>query len=202
MVIDVPAQDIMRGRLNGVPNYHALRKVYFGGPKRDIYRQAECDATEESPAPDPLPCFRLVTGEDDLAVRFQGLYGKVNNIDGIVGLLAEDPASAPGSLVSRTAAVIIGEEYRRKRDADRFFYARQRWTRAERRYLKGRTFLDVVADNVQGGGRVEIRTSEPFGPRIAEVIEQGPPGSMKQADCLRRLDRNSFKVVDFAIDCP
>ena len=201
LVVDVVASDIMRGRLNGLPNYHRVRRAYFGGPEADIYAHPQCSANEGSASPDPLVCFTLVTGDRELGRKLRDVYGKVNNIDAFIGLLAEDNGSEPQSILARTLASVIALEYKRKRDADRFFYRRLRLSRAEAAYLNGRSFRDVIADNTQAGGYARITVAEPSGARQATLIEQGVPGSFENADCLRQLERNPFEVVDFAVDC-
>ncbi len=201
MLLDIPATDILRGRLNGVPNYYRLRKLFFAGAGHDIYALPSCEASEISQGPDPIECFEEITADTTTATKLRDIYGKVNNVDAIVGLMLEDTSTAPESELGRTTAVILALEYRRKRDADRFFYERLSFSTPELEYLSNRRFLDVIADNTQAGGRVEVTEAFPFGPRRADFVEQGEPGSMGSGGCLRNLERNSFFVVDLARDC-
>jgi len=122
--VDIWAEDMHRGRLNGLPNYNTLRKAYY--PYRDkanIYGQPGCPASIESQPLflDPIECFEiLVPYNQTLAQNLQSLYSKVNNIDGIVGLLAEP--HHPGTSLGDTVGFIIALALKQARDSDRFWF--------------------------------------------------------------------------------
>jgi peroxidase len=120
-VVDLFTIDIVRARNGGAPSYYELRKKFYNSRcvekgVSNLYSSNLCDASKESPSPDPLSCFSLITSNITLASLLRDLYGKVNQIDGLVGVLAED--KYPGSLFSRTLAGIIVKEYEQKRDGD------------------------------------------------------------------------------------
>src|SRR5262249_16022287 len=64
--------------------------------------------------------FAQITSNKTLQAELQQAYGNVNNIDLWVGGLAED--HLPGASVGPTFARIIGDQFARVRDADRFWY--------------------------------------------------------------------------------
>lgn len=125
-VLDLSVVDTMRGRFAGLPTYYELRKGFFSYGQvnnradRDLYKLKDCTATESSPSPDPLACFKF-TADETVAVKLRDFYGKVTKIDGFIGLLAEAHADAD-AFVSRTVGNIIAQEYVRARDGDRFWY--------------------------------------------------------------------------------
>jgi hypothetical protein len=97
--LDLIAIDIQRGRDHGMPNYNALRFAY-GLPN--------------------VVSFSQITSDPVLAHNLQTLYGSVDNIDSIIGGLAEDhlPESSTGVLFQ----IIIANQFKRLRDGDRLFY--------------------------------------------------------------------------------
>ena len=121
--VDLLAVDIFRGRNNGLPSYHELRKKFYnvkGLPAGDNNIYQACGANKNDPNPDAIACFDLITSNHTLALALQSIYGKVNNIDGLVGLLSEN--RYPGAVFSRTTAGIIAKEYQTKRDGDPWWY--------------------------------------------------------------------------------
>lgn len=145
--IDIFVFDIIRGRLNGIPDYHTLRTLnYPDDVKKNIYRMSECKANKRWPTVDPLECFMIITGDIDNAQKLQDLYGKINNIDAITGLMAE--LKENGAFLPTTAAHIILNEYIRKRDTDRFWYENGQFTEAQLIDIKSRQFSDLLRDNL------------------------------------------------------
>jgi hypothetical protein len=146
LAVDLLGVDILRGRHNQVPNYATLRKVYSSGPYPDLYSAPGCTSGASSGL-DPLACFVAITGAETpelavLAAKLQELYKRVVNIDPIIGLLAEEKAS--GSSVGHTLGGIIVAQYKRARDADRFFYlnAESSFARSEWAEIKKATMGD------------------------------------------------------------
>jgi len=71
--------------------------------------------------PDPLACFtNLVPYNATLAANLQSIYTKVNNIDGLVGLLVEPHVD--GTSFGATLGSIITDQYQRARAGDRFWF--------------------------------------------------------------------------------
>ena len=128
-VIDVLSLDIVRGRLNGVPNYSMFIKSV--GASRGIYSSPDCPHELDMPSSlnqtDPIDCFiRIVAknidnpSDDELKVagELRNVYGKVLHVDAIVGLLAEPHLS--GVSISKNSAEAIADQFKRSRDGDRF----------------------------------------------------------------------------------
>ena len=97
--LDLAALDIQRGRDHGLPDYNTLRKTY--GLAR-------------------VTSFDQISSDVQVRERLQQLFGTVDNIDAFVGALAEDhlPGSSAGPLIH----AVVGNQFERLRDGDRFFY--------------------------------------------------------------------------------
>lgn len=123
-VLDLVSLDIMRARFNHLPNYQKIRKIYHGldPVTNNIYGLPGCPLyLETSPMiDDPLECYVYITGDVDSATELRNVYRKINNIDAIIGMTAEQ--KVPGSSFSRTSGNIIIDQFKRSRDGDRFFY--------------------------------------------------------------------------------
>lgn len=123
-VVDMVAIDIQRARYNGIPNYQKIRKHYHkvGHHIDSIYGLSDCPANLESKEniDDPLECFLHITSDINVASKLKELYKKINKIDPIIGLQAEDKVG--GTSFGRTSGNIITDQFKRLRDGDRFFY--------------------------------------------------------------------------------
>jgi peroxidase len=97
--LDLAALDIQRGRDHGLPNYNILRKTY--GLTR-------------------VTSFSEISSDPEIQAKLQQLFGTVDNIDPFVGALAED--HLPGSSVGPFVQAVVGNQFTRLRDGDRFFY--------------------------------------------------------------------------------
>jgi len=97
--LDLAALDIQRGRDHGLPNYNILRKTY--GLAR-------------------VTSFAEISSDPVIQAKLQQLFGTVDNIDPFVGALAED--HLPGSSVGPFVQAVVGNQFTRLRDGDRFFY--------------------------------------------------------------------------------
>ncbi|MCI0380799.1 MAG: peroxidase family protein [Gemmataceae bacterium] len=107
--LDLAALDIQRGRDHGLPDFNTLRRLYGVGPA--------------------LTSFDQISSDPAIQAQLQALYPTnpadpantgINNIDPFVGMLAED--HLPGISVGPTLFAIIGNQFTRLRDGDRFFY--------------------------------------------------------------------------------
>ena len=126
--VDIVAFDYVRARLNGVPNYHAVRKAYwpydYGA---SVYGAIpECPASlEGSTINDTVECFAFIMGGPTksnytLARELLRLYGKVERLDPLLGMLIEEhPKNAP---VGPTVGVILEQEALMLRAADMFWF--------------------------------------------------------------------------------
>ena len=64
--------------------------------------------------------FAEISSDPEIQAKLQQLFGTVDNIDPFVGALAED--HLPGSSVGPLVKAVVGNQFERLRDGDRFFY--------------------------------------------------------------------------------
>jgi hypothetical protein len=104
--LDLGALDIQRGRDHGLPDFNNLRNAYRAGTPYTSFA--------DFAARNPNAAAAGVVAE------LEAQYGSIDNIDAFVGMLAED--HLPGSSVGPVLNAIIGNQFLRLRDGDRFFY--------------------------------------------------------------------------------
>jgi peroxidase len=122
--LDLAALNIQRGRDHGLPDYNTARMEY---------------------GLDPLTSFDEITSDKKLAKALSDVYdGDINNIDAFVGGLIEDPAD--GALMGELFQTIIGDQFARIRDADRFWYE-ERFDDATIEWIESNTLSDVITRN-------------------------------------------------------
>jgi len=123
-VVDLITLDLGRMRYNQLPNYIKVRSAYHGldATTNKIYGLPGCPANlENNPSvEDPIECYNYITSDLETATKLREVYTKINLIDPIIGVTAED--KLPGSSFSRTGGNLIIEQFKRTRDGDRFFY--------------------------------------------------------------------------------
>jgi len=118
--IDTIANNQLRAADNGVPDYHTVRKLYYGGPHANLYLRPGCfPANENSPAPDPIGCFNYINSNTTVASTLRSLYGKINKINFYTSVVAEEPSTAA---LGRTSARVIADHFRRAREGDRWWF--------------------------------------------------------------------------------
>ncbi|XP_046660395.1 peroxidase-like isoform X2 [Homalodisca vitripennis] len=98
---DLESIDMQRGRDHGLPVYNEFR-VACGRPKAVRFKDLL----------DVMP--------EQAVSRLSAKYQRVNDVDLYVGGMLE--TQAPGALVGPTFQCIIGEQFRRWRNGDRFYY--------------------------------------------------------------------------------
>jgi hypothetical protein len=96
---DLASLNIQRGRDHGVPGINTLRVAYGLAP---------------------LNGFADLTPDTQLQADLASLYDTLDEADPWVALLAEP--HAPGALVGETLQRILGDQFTRLRDGDRFWY--------------------------------------------------------------------------------
>jgi hypothetical protein len=96
--VDLAVVDLVRERRRGIPRYNAFRALLHKPRARD---------------------FSEITSNPDWAAQMKGLYGNVDRIDTMVGLLAENPPRGFG--FSDTAFRIFILMASRRLQSDRFF---------------------------------------------------------------------------------
>jgi hypothetical protein len=142
---DIIVQNQMRAAEHGIPGYNHIRKLWHGAPNANLYDYALCDADEDSPSPDPLPCFQYINSNVTVATKLRDLYGKVTNINFYTAVVAEEPRLAA---VGQTSSRIIADQFKRIRDGDRWWFegSDAGFTRAEivnlRRYFRMSTLIE------------------------------------------------------------
>lgn len=153
---DLATIDIMRARYNNIPNYLEVRKAYFADEnplKNTIYGLDDCPSNLENDlnVDDNIECFLHITSNIDRAEKLKELYSKINNIDAIVGIQSED--HVPGTSFGKTAGHIVVDQFRRSRDADRFFYKNpSQWftfTAKERQEIQNTTMGELLRRNLK-----------------------------------------------------
>ncbi|RUP51100.1 heme peroxidase, partial [Jimgerdemannia flammicorona] len=138
--VDLFSIDIFRGRNNGLPNYNTLRTHYHS--QGSIYNNHACDLTATM---DCDACWAILTSNKTVAAQLKNLYGKVNKVDAIVGMIAED---LNGAYLGPTTVGIIANELTRKRDGDRFFYENKYYFFSEEiSSIKKTSFRDILQRN-------------------------------------------------------
>ena len=96
---DVIALDIQRGRDHGLPDYNRMRQDFGLNPVR---------------------AFNEISSDISIQRALENVYGSVDNIDPLIGMLAED--HLPGTCFGELASVVIKQQYENIRDGDRFWY--------------------------------------------------------------------------------
>ncbi|CAG8710308.1 9786_t:CDS:2, partial [Cetraspora pellucida] len=139
--MDLFAIDIGRGRLLGLAPYDIYREAYH--PKGGLYKNKECEGNSEV---DSIDCFKLITSNITIATNLQQIYKKVGQIDGIVGMFAEDKESSTAPLPPTIAAIIMAE-FIRKRSSDRFWYEGETYTDEERSIITNTSMNDIIMRN-------------------------------------------------------
>lgn len=154
---DVAALDIMRARFNSVPPYVTVRKHYHRSTntlENTIYGLNDCPAHLEHDelTDDPIECFLHITSNVDNAQRLKDLYGKLTNVDAIVGLMLEDYDNTTS--IGPTARNIIIDQFKKLRDGDRFYYEnlirQQRFTQWEKDQIMNTNMGDILNRNLDG----------------------------------------------------
>ena len=122
---DLAARDIQRARDHGIGTYNQVR-VAYGLPA--------------------VTQFSDITSDVAVQNELEATYGTVNQIDPFEGMLAED--HVPGADVGPTIKAILGDQFARLRDGDRFFYRNESFTAEERNLVRqGNTLAKVIKDN-------------------------------------------------------
>jgi peroxidase len=182
--LDLAALDIQRGRDHGLPNYNILRRAY--GLER-------------------VTSFSQISSDPEIQAKLQQLFGTVDNIDPFVGALAED--HLPGSSVGPLVKAVVGNQFERLRDGDRFFYANDpflhsdpvqrvldvdsvtlakviRWN-TDVTGLQGNVFFDksvMLFEAPEAGANVTLRAADGSltltDTRTGKVLDREPQGSV------------------------
>ena len=102
ILMDLYALNVQRARDHGLEKYNAMR-VHYGLRA--------------------LKSFEELTGDTRRAKLLRDYYHDINNVDPWVGILNE--ARLPGAILGELGAEIVGLNFARIRDGDRFWYEKQ-----------------------------------------------------------------------------
>ncbi|XP_018425044.1 PREDICTED: eosinophil peroxidase-like [Nanorana parkeri] len=128
--LDLGALNMQRGRDHGLPGYNTWRRFCGLFAPRNVTELAR------------------VLNNRQLAQKFIELYGTPENIDIWVGAVAEPLLT--NARVGELLACLIGDQFRRTRDGDRFYYELpSQFTPAQRRSLERVTMSRIICDNTQ-----------------------------------------------------
>ncbi len=128
---DLYSANIQRGRERGLADYNQVRDD-FGLPR--------------------VKSFDELTSDKELAKTLKDLYGTVEDVDLLIGLFAEDAVAPSGA--GETTKAIVGEQFERLRDADRFWFENKRkdggvFTNKEIKEIKQTTYADIIKSNTE-----------------------------------------------------
>jgi peroxidase len=164
--LDLAALDIQRGRDHGLPDYNTLRAAY-GLPR--------------------VTSFAEISSDPQIQAQLQQLFGTVDNIDAFVGALAED--HLPGASAGEFILAVVGDQFERLRDGDRFFYTNDTLLQSEAvrqiinldnvtlsRIIKWNTGITNLQDNVFFDRSVLIIEAPPAGSNVTLVAALGVVG--------------------------
>lgn len=126
--LDLGAINMQRGRDHGLPGYNAWRRFCGLSEPRNVAELAQ------------------VLNNRRLAETFMSLYGTPQNIDIWMGAVAEP--LLPNARVGELLACLIGNQFRRTRDGDRFYYeSSTEFTVAQRNAINRVTMSRMICDN-------------------------------------------------------
>ncbi|PAV79596.1 hypothetical protein WR25_00311, partial [Diploscapter pachys] len=125
---DLGTLNIQRGRDHGIPSYNQMRE--FCGLKK---------ATN-------FEDFSDMILDKNLRVGLSKNYNSADDVDFYVGAMLEDPVV--GGLVGTTLSCIIGEQFKRLRNGDRFYYENPgAFTDAQLEQIKKASLSRIICDN-------------------------------------------------------
>ncbi|KAG6927636.1 myeloperoxidase, partial [Chelydra serpentina] len=126
--LDLAALNMQRGRDKGLPGYNAWRQFCGLSQPRNVAELSQ------------------VLRNHELAKKFMDLYGTPNNIDIWIGALAEP--FVPNGRVGPLLACIIGSQFRKLRDGDRFWWENPGiFTPQQRGALRRISLPRIICDN-------------------------------------------------------
>jgi len=97
--LDLAAVNIQRGRDHGLPSYNDARRGLGLEPRTE---------------------FSQITSDAEVAAAIASQYDSIEDVDLWLGAISED--AVDGGLVGELLQLIIGDQFTRSRDGDRFFY--------------------------------------------------------------------------------
>ncbi|CAD6190102.1 unnamed protein product [Caenorhabditis auriculariae] len=137
---DLGSLNIQRGRDHGIPPYNKMRT--FCGLKRA----------------EDFEDFGDMILDKNLRIGLSKNYNTTDDVDFYVGAMLEDPVV--GGLVGTTLSCVIGEQFKRLRDGDRFYFENPGiFTPEQVDQLKKASLSRVICDN---GDHFELISQDAF----------------------------------------
>ena len=130
-VFDLAALNIQRGRDHGLSDFNTVREAY---------------------GLDPVASFADISSDGEVQRALANAYGSVDDLDLWPAALAEDHAD--GASVGETLQAVIGDQFRRLRDGDRFWFENDPFFVANSDLLdevRSTTLADVIRRNTTVG---------------------------------------------------
>jgi peroxidase len=135
--MDLAAINIQRGRDHGLPGYLEYRRF--------------CNLT----VPSNWDELMIDIDDSNVITKLKSFYGHPGNIDLWVGGITEKVI--PGALVGPTFACIIGEQFKRLRDGDRFWYENSGiFTPLQLQQLRKTTLAKVICNNADEINKIQV----------------------------------------------
>lgn len=128
---DLVALNIQRGRDHGLSDFNTVREAY---------------------GLDPVTSFADISSDADVQQALADAYGSVDDLDLWVAARAEDHVE--GASVGATLQAVIGEQFRRLRDGDRFWFENDPFFAANTDLMdevRGTTLADIIRRNTSVG---------------------------------------------------
>jgi peroxidase len=129
--LDLVSLNLQRGRDHGLPSYNQARLDY---------------------GLDAVSRFSQISRNRQITAKLASVYRRVDDVDPWIGALSED--HVPGAMVGPLLQAVIGDQFARARDGDRFWYERYlpqylvEWT-------KKQTLAMVIKRNTAIGGAIQ-----------------------------------------------
>jgi peroxidase len=141
--LDLASLNLQRGRDHGMPDYNTVRQ--------DL-------GLSEAAA------FTDVTTDPETQARLASIYDGPSQMDAWVGLLSED--NLPGAAVGPTLRRALGQQFRKLRDGDRFFYLVDPDLERERDAISRTRLSEVIERNTDISGlQANVFFQENMNPR-------------------------------------
>uniref|UniRef100_A0A0K0EPD7 peroxidase n=1 Tax=Strongyloides stercoralis TaxID=6248 RepID=A0A0K0EPD7_STRER len=128
---DLGAVNINRGREHGTPSYNSWRE-FCGSKKATTFEE-----------------FSDHILDKNVRNGLAKAYKSPDDVDLYVGAMLEDPVV--GGLIGSTLSCIIGNQFKRSRDGDRFYYENPGiFTNEQLNEIKKGSFARIICDNSDG----------------------------------------------------
>ncbi len=125
--LDLASLNMQRGRDHGLPSYNDIRDGL--GRRRAL-------------------AFDEISSDGGIRARLARAYSSVDDVDAWLGFLCED--HAPGAMVGPTLRTLLGDQFRRLRDGDRFWY-RVYMPQALIHFVESQTLARIIRRNTEIG---------------------------------------------------